>query len=452
MLSARFASRQLHRGRIGTRGWWVRIQGPVCNLLIICIYLPPMYSKAEVVVLMKGLRAVLNDRSLHDCVILLGDFNVKFPRKYQNIIGPYACEQGERRMRKRTKDLLRLFEQHNLCAPSTYFRPRKRQTNHTWRANRGQGSETKGQIDYVVASKRWRSCFYDSKVYWSAQRFKSGTETDHGLLVTKFRWRLRRQQRKAPNVDWAALKPLKVNDGQTTTNPVLERFEAKCKEIWETQSVERTNVREAGSQDDSNLGGQELQHVHEAAGSTLASATCMTTGLGLVQARTSVVTGAVDGPSRGIKHSENPGLGGPKQRADEGAVETFLKPVTSTVTGPSLGQVGTSTVTGTGNDLDWVLSDGEDGEEGTSLRLIRPTASRARLIPLGSPVTVQASSVASGLKQAEAAANHACTDTQLSSSELLTRLNEVCVRAARTTIPSEETARPRRMRPSLQSV
>ena len=98
MISQRFASRQLHRGRIGTRGCWVRIQGPVCNLLLICIYLPPLYSKADVVILLKGLREVLRDRSLHDCVVLLGDFNVKFPRRYQNIIGTYAYKLGKQKL------------------------------------------------------------------------------------------------------------------------------------------------------------------------------------------------------------------------------------------------------------------------------------------------------------------------------------------------------------------
>ena len=189
MLSQRFVSRQLHRGRIGTRGCWVRIQGPVCNLLIICIYLPPIGSKAEVVSLMKGLRAVLSDRSQHDCVILMGDLNIEFPARYQDIIGPYSCQQSRIKMRRRTREFLHLFEQHDLCVSSTYFRPRKRQNLYTWRGTGARGSR-KGQIDHIAASKRWRSCFHDCKVYWDAQRFKSGTKTDHGLVVAKFRWHM----------------------------------------------------------------------------------------------------------------------------------------------------------------------------------------------------------------------------------------------------------------------
>ena len=170
----------------------MRIQGATCNLLIIYIYLPPFYSKAaETVGLLKKVKELLGERSLHDCVILLGDLNVKFPRKYKFIIGPYANMEVGRKLRTRTRELIRIFETNDLCVPSTYFRPKKRQTCHTWR--RGH-DKTRGQIDYIVASRRWRSCFHDSKVYWSAQRFKSGTKTDHGLLVVKFRWRLWKQR------------------------------------------------------------------------------------------------------------------------------------------------------------------------------------------------------------------------------------------------------------------
>ena len=136
ILSKRFATRQLNRGRLGTRGCWVRIQGATCNLLIICIYLPPLYSKVNSVTLLKKLRELLEARSMHDCVILMGDFNVKFPRRYKNIIGPFAHRAAGRKLRQRTKQLLQLFESNDLCAPSTYFKPRRRQTYHTWRGSK----------------------------------------------------------------------------------------------------------------------------------------------------------------------------------------------------------------------------------------------------------------------------------------------------------------------------
>ena len=302
MISQRFASRQLHRGRIGTRGCWVRIQGPVCNLLLICIYLPPLYSKADVVILLKGLREVLRDRSLHDCVVLLGDFNVKFPRRYQNIIGPYVYKLGKQKLRKRTRDLLQLFAANDLCVPSTYFRPKKRQTTHTWRRAH---DDSKGQIDYIVASRRWRSCFTDSKVYWSAQRFKSGTRTDHGLLVTKFRWRLRQQRPRAPAINWAALKPVKTKDeDQVVEQSVLAAFEEKCMEIWEAQSAGSTSAEvPADSQDDGDLEGLGT----EMSGVSSVSSTGVES-LGSVRASETAIRDD-SGQNRGSGNADGEGIG-----------------------------------------------------------------------------------------------------------------------------------------------
>ena len=111
LLSQRFASRQLQRGRLGRRGCYVRIQGATCNLLIICVYFPPFYSNApEAIRLLKKLKELLDECSLHDCVILMGDFNLKFPRRYKFITGPYANRECGKKLRTRTRELLRLFE------------------------------------------------------------------------------------------------------------------------------------------------------------------------------------------------------------------------------------------------------------------------------------------------------------------------------------------------------
>ena len=167
-----------------------------------------------------------------------------------------------------------MFEVNNLCVPSTYFRPKNGHTIHTWRGTQGARS----QIDYIVASKRWRSCFFDSKVYWSAPRFLSGKKTDHGLLITKFRWRLRQRERRAPSINWARLRPPKSKDGGIR-NLVLEKFEAKCEKLWETQTVEAAVAAEADSQDGKDLGGQESCGVAcHTTGASSAPPTCMTTG------------------------------------------------------------------------------------------------------------------------------------------------------------------------------
>ena len=192
-----------------------------------------------------------------------------------------------------------------------------------------------------------------------------------------------------------------------------------------------------------------------AAGITLASATSMATGPSSKRVGTGVVTGAVNCSSRDLGDTNIPDLGGLGQRA-EAARAPILKAATSTATRPSLVQVGTGTVTGTATGLDWVLSDGEDDVEvssGKRKQAVPPT-DRSSFLESTAAVRTTAEVAATDLEQADEATTTASTvntAAQWSSSELLARMNEVCVRAARTTIPAVETDRPSRVRPSLQS-
>ena len=89
------------------------------------------------------------------------------------------------------------------------------------------------------------------------------------------------------SINWARLKPAKVKEGQQIANPVLDDFEEKCRGKWKTQSAETAKAVEAGSQDDSGLGGQGLQTVYNCVysvtGATSESATCIATGPSLAQ-------------------------------------------------------------------------------------------------------------------------------------------------------------------------
>ena len=127
------------------------------------------------------------------------------------------------------------------------------------------------------------------------------------------------------------------------------------------------------------------------------------------------------------------------------------------MTSPSLEQVGTGTRTGVVNGLDCVLSDGEDNEEGSRRRVHSAAALPTnRTAPFGGTPSAEASTLAAasspvGNDAATATTRAASVAEGLSSSDYLTCMNEVCVRAARTTIPTVPIVRPGRMRPSLQS-
>ena len=74
------------------------------NLLLIGIYLSPSGSKADIVELIRQLKELLDLRSVHDCVILFGDFNIRLPRGYQDIVGPFAQKQLTRTLSTKQKD------------------------------------------------------------------------------------------------------------------------------------------------------------------------------------------------------------------------------------------------------------------------------------------------------------------------------------------------------------
>ena len=228
MLSNRFACAQINRGKLGTRGWWVRIQGPVCNLLIIGIYLPPQYSKTCAVGIMKSLKQLLKERSPHDCVILLGDFNIRLPRHFKDIVGPYAHAHLAKTLSVKKKSILHVMAASGLFAVNTYFRPRRRQSYHTWRNKRGK---QRGQIDYIMASKRWRSCFTDSKVTWGPARFKHGKPSDHGMVLARFKWRLRNRVARR-SINWRAIRPAMTHGvNPQNVNRLLDEYDAKCAEL-----------------------------------------------------------------------------------------------------------------------------------------------------------------------------------------------------------------------------
>ena len=45
LLSQRFTSKILAQGYVGSRIVWVRLDGPVCPLFVVCAYIPHKYKK-----------------------------------------------------------------------------------------------------------------------------------------------------------------------------------------------------------------------------------------------------------------------------------------------------------------------------------------------------------------------------------------------------------------------
>ena len=85
--------------------------------------------------------------------------------------------------------LVEFATKHNVFITNTWFE-QKRSTRHTWTS---PDDNTKSQIDDILASQRYRSTTLNSKVYTGAD-----CSSDHNLVVTRLRIRMKNIKKKKP--------------------------------------------------------------------------------------------------------------------------------------------------------------------------------------------------------------------------------------------------------------
>ena len=91
LLSKRFESRFMAQGSVGSRIVWVRIEGPVCPLFIVCVYVSHKYRKTkpfaeDVIIQLHQLLSNCKKLKPMDCVIVLGDLNCELQRNVQGCL------------------------------------------------------------------------------------------------------------------------------------------------------------------------------------------------------------------------------------------------------------------------------------------------------------------------------------------------------------------------------
>ena len=131
-----------------------------------------------------------------DCVIALGDFNSRLPRKLDSLTGRWcvhsAADAGGERMTE-------LMATHDLRAATTFFQPRRWSRgstvaggNSTYVVAKEHGSTVPpAQIDYMLTSSRWLSSVVDCRVWWQPSHHRFGFQYDHALVSMRWRLRLR---------------------------------------------------------------------------------------------------------------------------------------------------------------------------------------------------------------------------------------------------------------------
>ena len=127
MLSQRFAKRVLGQGSVGSRIVWVRIDGPVCPLFIVCVYVPHKYRQqpcaADVLAQLDKLLADCKKIKKNDCLIILGDFNCELQRNIEGVTGQWFM--NKRPDNGHSNNLVQVMRTNDLFAVDSLFRPKR---------------------------------------------------------------------------------------------------------------------------------------------------------------------------------------------------------------------------------------------------------------------------------------------------------------------------------------
>ena len=128
---------------------------------------------------------------MHDCTIVLGDFNAKLARSTGRQTGRWCIQS---RANQAGEMLGRLMERRRLCAVST---------NATYLSkDQRYGSS---QIDYVLASCRWATSAHKSRVKWGLSCRRWGRHYDHGLVTGDWHCRITSRAQRERYVDYSML-------------------------------------------------------------------------------------------------------------------------------------------------------------------------------------------------------------------------------------------------------
>ena len=216
LLSRRFSSKILAKGSIGSRIVWVRLQGPVCPLFVVCAYVPHMYRKSapfaeDIIQQISDLLAKSEELKPNDCVVLMGDFNCELQRNVAGCTGRWFM--NKRPDKGHSAQVMSLLRDHDLFAVDSLFKPkRKYMFNPEIKRKRVCGatylqkdiSLRPKKLDYFFVSNRWRSSVTNSSTNWAPSFHRFGKAFDHSLLQISWSWRVR-NSKVTPTKDFKAM-------------------------------------------------------------------------------------------------------------------------------------------------------------------------------------------------------------------------------------------------------
>ena len=203
LLGPLFTEKILAKGSIGSRIVWVRLEGPVCPLFVVCVYIPHKYkhtspNSEDVIVQLENLLANCRKLKPNDCIIVMGDFNCELQRNVQGCTGKWLMNRNPDK--GHGTRVLSFMRTHDLFAADNMFKPkrrfmfgeetRKRVCNATYLQKDVQLRPKK--LDYFLVSNRWKSCIRNSTTNWAPSFHRFGKAFDHSLLRVSWKWRVKK--------------------------------------------------------------------------------------------------------------------------------------------------------------------------------------------------------------------------------------------------------------------
>ena len=157
------------------------LQAKSFNKTVIKVYAPTSNTEeAEFERLYEDLQDLLELTPKKDVLFIIGDWNEKVgSQETPGVTGKFGLgmqnEAGQR--------LIEFCQESALVIANTLFQQHKRRL-YTWTSPDGQH---RSQTDYILCSQRWRSSIQSTKT-----RPGADCGSDHELLITKFRLKLKK--------------------------------------------------------------------------------------------------------------------------------------------------------------------------------------------------------------------------------------------------------------------
>ena len=159
----------------------VHFQGKSFSITVIQVYAPTSNAEeAEVERFYEDLQDLLELTPKKDVLFIIGDWNTKVRgQETLGVTGKFGLgvqnEVGQR--------LIEFCQENAMVIANNLFQQHKRRL-YTWTSPDG---EHQNQIDYILCSQRWRSNIQSAKT-----RPGADCGSDHELLITKFRLKLKK--------------------------------------------------------------------------------------------------------------------------------------------------------------------------------------------------------------------------------------------------------------------